>query len=187
MVCDSIFCGGRVRWGGGRVGWGVFPDMNLLSESSPYSHHHTLHTPIIAMWFLHCLLLLGLAHCLAEKRRGRFKHSCYRKDFSEPSLLKRGVNAIERFHNVPWSPWSYHHGKNYLHQEMIKRTSPCLGLTANPLIMSSRNLLWCFQGTNLLMSQGWLLNLNMSKGKGEWFSWGLPQACVSMDAHQGLA
>ncbi len=81
MVRDSLFCGGRVGQGGGRVGQGVFPDAPLLSELSSYPHHHVLHTPIVAMQFLHCLLLLGLAHHLAEKRRGRFKHSRYWKDF----------------------------------------------------------------------------------------------------------
>jgi hypothetical protein len=55
--------------------------MPFLSELSLYPHHHVPHTPIIVMHFLHCLLLLGLADRLAEKRRGRFKHSCHQKDF----------------------------------------------------------------------------------------------------------
>jgi hypothetical protein len=74
VVCDLLFYGRRVSQG-------VFPDANLPSELSSYPHNHVLHTPIVAMQFLHCLLLLDLAHHLAEKRRGRFKHSCYRKDF----------------------------------------------------------------------------------------------------------
>ncbi len=59
----------------------MFPDAPLLSELSSYLHHHVLHTPIVAMRLLHCLLLLSLAHCLAKKRRGRLKHSRYWKDF----------------------------------------------------------------------------------------------------------
>ncbi len=59
----------------------MFPDTPFLSESSSYPHHHILHTPIVVMQFFHRLLLLGLAHHLAEKRRGILKHSCYRKDF----------------------------------------------------------------------------------------------------------
>jgi hypothetical protein len=87
----TCYFSGRVRQGGGRVRQGVFPDAPLLSELSSYPHHHVLHTPIVAMQFLHCLLLLGLAHHLAEKRRGRLKHSRYWKDFFKPSLLKRDV------------------------------------------------------------------------------------------------
>ena len=82
---------GRVRWREGRAR--CVPGMTtpFLSELSSYPHHHVLHTPIVAMQFLHCLLLLGLAHHLAEKRRGRLKHSRYWKDFFKPSLLKRDV------------------------------------------------------------------------------------------------
>ncbi len=58
----------------------MFPDANLFLELSSYLHHHVLHTPILVIRFLHPLLLFGLAHHLAEKRRGRFKRSCYRKD-----------------------------------------------------------------------------------------------------------
>jgi hypothetical protein len=78
----------------------VFPDAKLLSKFSSYPHHHVLHTPIVAMRFLNCLLLLGLAHHLAKKRRARFMHSHYRKDFFEPPLLKRDIDAIVRFRNA---------------------------------------------------------------------------------------
>ncbi len=121
VVRDLLFCGGRVGRGGGRVGRGVFPNAPLLSELSSYPHHHVLHTPIVAMRFLHWLLLLGLAHPLAEKKGEHWSIPAIGRTFLEPSLLKRDVIAIKRFHNALCSPWSYHHGKNYLHQEMIKR------------------------------------------------------------------
>jgi hypothetical protein len=67
----------------------VFPDTPLLSELSSYPHHHILHTPIIAMQFLRCLLLLGLAHCLAEMRWGRLKHSRQEDFFRTLSIEER--------------------------------------------------------------------------------------------------
>jgi hypothetical protein len=88
----------------------VFPDANLLSESSPYPHHHILHTPSVAMQFLHHLLLLGLVLCHAEKRRGRFKHCCYRKDFLRTLSIeerRRRYQKIPRCALIPLklSPW----------------------------------------------------------------------------------
>jgi hypothetical protein len=101
MVCDLLFYGRRVGQGGGRVGQGVLPDAPLLSELSSYPHHHILHTPIVVMQFLHCLLLLGLARCLEEKRREDLSIPAIRRIFLEPSLLKRVVDAIKRFQNAP--------------------------------------------------------------------------------------
>ncbi len=170
MVHDSLFCGGRVGRGGGRVGRGVFPD-------APYfqNYHHIpittssippslqCNTPITSSFLaLPIILQRREGEDLSIPAIGRF--------FLEPSLLKRDIDAIKRFHNAPWSPWSYRHEKNYLHQEIIKRTSPCWGSTAHPLIRSWKNLPQCFQGTHLSTSQGWLLNLSTSEGEGEWFS-----------------
>jgi hypothetical protein len=74
----------------------VFPDAPLLSELLSYPHHHILHTPIVAMQFSHCLLLLGLAHRLAEKRRGRFRHSCYKKDFFRTLFIEERHQCYQK-------------------------------------------------------------------------------------------
>ncbi len=53
----------------------------LISKSTSYPHLRVLHTPIVAMQFLHGILPLFFAHYHAKKKRAKIKHSRYRKKF----------------------------------------------------------------------------------------------------------
>ncbi len=147
---------------------------SLMRTSLQNYHHIHITTSSIppSLRCNSCIVSSFLTLLIILQRRGGEDLSipAIGRTFLGPSLLKRDINAIKRFHNAPWSPWSYHYGKNYLHQEIIKHTSPCLGSTANPLIRFTRNLPQLFQGTHVSTSQGWLLNLNTPKDEGEQLS-----------------
>ncbi len=189
MVHDLLFCGGRVGRGGGRVRQGVFPDAPLLSYLSSYPYHHVLHAPIVAMQFLCRLLLLGLAHCLAEKRRWRLKHICNRKDFFRTLSIEerhqRYQNKIPQCSLIPLklSPWQ----KLLASRNDQVCTSPCWSSTANPLITSSKICPDLFRAHTFwqVRDDCWIWVRPREKESGS--ARGLPRTSVSMDMHQGLA
>jgi hypothetical protein len=88
-----------VRWR--EVEQGVCPDANLLSESSPYPHQNMFSIPPL----LRCNSRIAssfLALPIVMQRRGGedLRIPDIGMTFLEPSLLKRGSDAIERFHNA---------------------------------------------------------------------------------------
>jgi hypothetical protein len=112
VVHDSLLCGERV----GRVAGGSGKVCSLTPPSFQNYHHIPITTSSIppSLRCNSCIASPFLALPIFLQRRegedlsipaiGRF--------FLVPSLLKRDVDTIKRFHNAPWSPWSYCHGKN---------------------------------------------------------------------------
>ncbi len=125
-------------------------------SSFPDLHHTHITTSSIRPPSLQCdscHLYLCLAHWgqdLSIPAIGR--------NFLEPSLLSRDVVDISRFRDGHWFRWSCCHGKNCFHCKMIKHTSPCLALTAIPLIRSLQSLLRCIPDMHLSSTSqgGWI-------------------------------
>ncbi len=101
MVHDLLFCGGRVGQGGGRVRQGVFPD-----TPSFQNYHHIPITMFSMPPLLRCdsciaSSFLALPIVLQRREGEDLSIPAIGRIVLEPSLLKRHVNAIKRFHNAP--------------------------------------------------------------------------------------
>ncbi len=141
----------------------------LPHPSSPCCPSH-LPPAILAMQFLHRVLLLSLALCKARKKRGLTSTPTFGRSSLRVYQLRSIIDVAKKIPIVLLSCWCCLHGKNCLHCKTIRHSSSWWALTVSPLTGFWISLALCFQATRLLAHWGWLSNLNMSVGIVEMFN-----------------